>query len=94
LIARLSWELTVLLLLFLLASRWSLYSASSFGSIVEKAKELKKRCRKNDARLILAHIEQDFDAEYGITWRTIEEYVEDYFQDKNKTKGYSPTKVK
>jgi hypothetical protein len=56
--------------------------------IIEKAKELKKRCSKKDARIILAHIEQDFDAEFGITWRTIEDAVGDYFQDKNKTKGH------
>ena len=43
---------------------------------------MKIRCGQKDARIILAHIEQDFDAEYGITWRTIEEYVGDYFQEK------------
>ena len=52
------------------------------GDVIEKAKELKKRCSKKDARNILAQIEQGFDADYGITWRTIEDYVEDYFRER------------
>jgi len=50
--------------------------------VIDKAKELKKRCSKKDARLILANVEQHFDAEFGITWCTIEDAVGDYFQDK------------
>ena len=42
---------------------------------------MKKRCSKTEARNILAQIEQGFDAEYGITWRTIEQYVDDYFSN-------------
>ena len=49
--------------------------------IQEKASELKKRCSKKTARIILREIENDFDAEYGITWQTIEKYVEDYFRE-------------
>jgi hypothetical protein len=48
--------------------------------IIDKANELKKRCSKKDARIILTHIEQDFDAEFGITWQTLEQAVVDYFQ--------------
>ena len=58
---------------------WCIYD------IIDKAKELKKRCSKKDARIILAQIERDFDAEFGITWQTLEQAVADYFQ-KRKSK--------
>jgi len=52
----------------------------SIDDIIDKAKELKKRCSKKDALIILANIEQGFDAGYGITWSTVEDNVEDYFR--------------
>ena len=58
----------------------------STEDIIGKAKEMKKRCSKKDARIILSDIEQNFDAEFGITWCTIEQAVEDYFHDE-KPKG-------
>ena len=50
--------------------------------IIDKAKEMRKQCSKKDALIILRNIEQNFDAAYGISWQTIEQYVEDYFKDK------------
>ena len=47
--------------------------------IIGKAREMKKRCSKKDARIILSHIEQNFDAEYGINWQTLEQQIQDYF---------------
>lgn len=40
--------------------------------IIGKAKEMKKRCSRKEAGIILSHIEQNFDAEYGISWQTLE----------------------
>jgi hypothetical protein len=48
--------------------------------VIDKARELNKRCSKKNAGIILSQIQNDFDAEYGITWQTIEQYVEDYFK--------------
>ena len=53
----------------------------SVDDITEIAKEMKKRCSKKDARTILSKIEEDFNADVGITWQTIEQYVEDYFHE-------------
>jgi hypothetical protein len=50
--------------------------------IMGKAKEMKKRCSKKDARIILCDIEQNFDAEYGISWQTLENQIDDYFRDR------------
>ena len=44
--------------------------------------DVKKRCSKKDARNILVQIGQRFDAAYGITWRMIEDNVEDNFREK------------
>lgn len=54
----------------------------SMDDIIEIARELKRRCSKKDARTILAKIEEDFNAELGITWQSVEQCVEDYFQEK------------
>jgi hypothetical protein len=46
--------------------------------IIDKAKELKTRCNRKDALEILANIEHDFVAEYGISWNTIENTLHYY----------------
>ena len=63
----------------------------SIDDVIDKAKELNKRCSKKDARAILALIEQGFDAECGITWQMVEDYVEDYFKN-NKPKNKNARK--
>ena len=51
----------------------------SVDDIIEIARKLKKPCSKKDARTILAKIEDNFNAEVGITWQSVEQCVEDYF---------------
>lgn len=52
----------------------------SVDDVIDRAKELNKHCSKKDARAILARIEQGFDAEHGINWQTVEDYISDYFK--------------
>ena len=53
----------------------------SVDDIIEIARENKIRCSNKDARIILSKIEDDYNAEVGITWQSVEQCVQDYFRD-------------
>ena len=47
--------------------------------VIDKAKEMEISCTEEQAQEILGLIQHDRDCEYGITWLTIESFIDDYF---------------
>jgi hypothetical protein len=53
----------------------------SVDDIIEIARENKILCSNKDARTLLAKIQDDYNAEVGITWQSVEQCVQDHFRD-------------
>jgi hypothetical protein len=50
--------------------------------VLERAKERKIKITKEQAQDIIDRIDREQDATIGITWDTIDCYIDDYFQSK------------
>ena len=55
--------------------------------VIAKAKEMHKRITKNMANDIIDQIDRKHDCEMGITWDTLECYIDDAISDRQRIKN-------
>ncbi len=52
--------------------------------VIERAKERDIEVTEEEAREILAHIGRKWDANYGISWDTLDYYTDDFIETRDK----------
>ena len=57
------------------------------NDVIDKAKEMRRRISKATANDIIHQIHRRHDASMGITWDTLESYIDDAISDRQKIKN-------